>query len=183
MSASCNADKSGCEDFKKNMLSDYSAKIEYLIDMEGNPLFGTAVITKTDELRLDIESPEPFSGISISCNAVGYPDVISLTYSGIKAEVPRAAMEKFVFLMNSMSEATALELDRQKKKDFFLNEEATDGKESAVSLIPYSVSFSHENAKYTFTYDSLTAVPVEISAESESCKCEIKIIEFKAETE
>lgn len=177
---SCGDDKSGCEAFKKNMLSDFTVEVEYLIDMNGNPLTGSAVITKDDNLRLDIASPEPFSGISVSCDAEGNPDVISLTYSGIKAEVPRAAMEKFVFLMNAMSESTACALDSQKKKSFLPNEILAD---SSSGILPYSVSFTHENAEYSFTYDSLTSLPLEIRAENENCKCEIKIIEFKAETE
>ena len=171
---SCGRDKTGKSEFKNKMLSDFTAEIDYLIDLDENPILGTAVITKGEKLRIDIESPDPYSGISVECDAAGEADVISISYSGIKADVPRNAMEKVVFLMNMMSERTACELDNKSGKDFIMCPEQYVS-EALPMAVPYEVSLSYEDTEYMFIYDSVTGAPLEIFADNGYCRAEIKV--------
>ena len=176
----CGRDETGKSEFENNMLSDFTAEIDYLIDFDGNPVSGSAVITKNDELRLDVISPDPYSGISVTCDASGKADVVSISYSGIKAELPKAAMEKLVFLMNMMSERTACELDNQSDKSFKRCEEMYMS-EDLPEAVPYEVSFLCDGTDYMFIYDSITGVPLEIFADNGYCRSEIKVKKLKTE--
>lgn len=172
-------DETGRRELRKTMLSDFTSEIDYLIDIDGNPILGNAVITKNQRLRLDILSPDPYSGISVECDVTGEADVVSISYSGIKAELPGKAMEKLVFMMNMMSENTASALGRQNAKDYkecgeYLSE---DYKEAE----PYEVCFTHDGTEYVFIYDSVTGMPLEIFADNGYCKAEIKVRKLKTE--
>jgi len=172
-------DKTGRRELRKTMLSDFTSEIDYLIELEEKPVSGSAVITKNQRLRLDILSPDPYSGISVECDVTGEAEVVSISYSGIKAEVPGKAMEKLVFLMNMMSESTASALGNQNAKDYkecgeYLSEDYKEAK-------PYEVCFTHDGAEYVFIYDSVTGMPLEIFADNGYCKAEIKVRKLKTE--
>ena len=175
---SCSEDKTGKHEFQKNMLSDFSAQVDFLVDFSGNPVAGKAEVTKSRTLRIDIDSPDPFSGISVECDMAGNPGVVSISYSGIKAEVPKAAMEKFLFLMNMMSEETALQLEKQGKGSYKPCEEMYVS-EDFPEAVPYEVRLSYDNTEYIFIYDSITGIPLEIFADNGECKAEIKVRELK----
>lgn len=172
--ASCGNDKTGRHDFAITMLSDFSADIDFLMDFDGNPISGTGKITKDDNLRFDVLSPDPYSGISIECDALGQADMISISYSGIKAEVPKTAMEKLLFVANMMSESTALAIKQQKGKDFKICEEMYSDVQPGYSA-PYEVRFNYDNTDYIFIYDSINGMPLEIYGDNGYCKAEIKV--------
>ena len=171
---SCSGEKNGKHLFEKNMLSDYMAEIDFLIDFDGNPLSGSAKITKNKLLRLDVYSPDPYSGISIECDVSGKADMISIVYSGIKVEIPRNAMEKLVFLANMMSESTAFAIKEQKDSSFTKCEELYVS-EDIPNAVPYEVRFQHDGADYIYIYDSVTGIPLEIFADNDYCIAEIKV--------
>ncbi len=175
---SCSEDKTGRDEFQKNMLSDFVADIDFLIDFAGNPVSGKALVTKSRTLRIDIDSPDPYSGISVECDMGGNPGVVSISYSGIKAEVPKAAMERFVFLMNMMSEQTALHIEKQSKGSYKPCEEMYMS-EDLPQAVPYELRFSYDNTDYIFIYDSITGIPLEIFADNGDCKAEIKVRKLK----
>lgn len=175
---SCSNDTSGRNAFEKNLLSDFTAKIDYVFYIDDGVISGNGVITKANDLRLDITSPDPYTDISITSTDGSNADMISISYSGIKAQVPRSAMERLVFLMNTMSERTAGFIRGMPNKSFKACEDTFVSKDMP-DAIPYELQGIFDNTAYIFIYDSITGVPLEIYGDNGYCRAEIKIKEFK----
>lgn len=175
---SCADEKNGRRDFEKILASDYTAEIEFSVDFMGNPLAGEAVVTRSDTVRIDILSPDPYSGISVESDADDKASVISISYAGVKAEIPKQSLEKIEFVIGMFSDSASNAVAKAKKEAFAPCSENYIS-DTLSETVPYECVFSVGENSYSYIYDSRSGMPLELFGANDGCKAEIKINKLK----
>lgn len=176
--SACSGDESGRRRLEKMLDSDYSAEVEYSVDFMGNPLVGEAKITKCDTVRIDILSPDPYSGISVTADANDRASVIGISFSGVRAEIPKGSLEKLEFVVAMFSYSVSNAVARAKNDSFLPCDEPYTAP-GLAECVPYECKFSVGDTDYFYVYDSKTGLPLELFAKNGSCSAEIKINKLK----
>lgn len=175
---SCSGKENGKKELVSLMNSDYVADVEYLLEAGELSVCGEARITRNENVRIDILSPDPYTGLSVQGDALDKASVISLEYSGIKAEVPKNALEKINIILSMFSDSAATQIQGLKNDEFT---ESPDEYTLAghTNSIPYEVKFSKGDIEYIYIYDSVSGVPLSICAKSGGTAVQIKIKKLK----
>ncbi len=175
---SCAENKSGKKELLSVMHSDYSADVEYLLDADGVSVSGEARITRNENVRIDILSPDPYTGLSVQGDALDKASVISLEYSGIKAEIPKNALEKLNIILSMFADSAATAIS-DLKKDAFTESPEEYTLPGHKNSIPYEVRFSKGDIEYIYIYDSVSGIPLSVCAKSGGTAVQIKIKKLK----
>ncbi len=179
MLSACSADRAGKKTFISTLFSEFTTDVEYLITYGENTIAGDIRVTKDENaLRLDLLSPDPFTGMSVESKGAGDAYMLSIGYSGISAELPGAALDKISLLMTLFSDDTAADLEALSQKSFVMCEEAY-AVEGLGSVTPYMVECTVGDIRYMYIYDSLTGTPIRMIAGMGENTVELKIKKFK----
>lgn len=174
----------GCTDAtgKKNLcttlFSPYVAEIEFVFEKDGESVAGTAHVTRSDTVRIDITSPDPFTGVSAEMGADDRTDIISLSYSGIKAELPKHALDKLDLMLSLFADSVAAAVEKTPGSAFVPCEEVY-AVEGLGEIEAYQTEFLCGDIRYILVYDSVTGTPLDICAEYDGSAAEVKIKKFK----
>lgn len=177
---SCADARAGKKELIGALFSAYTADVEFLFECDGESLSGTARVTKGDDIRIDITAPDPYAGISVQSDADDRSSVISLSYSGIRAELSKSVLDRLNLVLTVFSDAVAAELEKTASSAFVPCEEIYTV-EGLGETSPYQVEFSRGDIRYLVIYDSVTGIPFDLCAESGGSVAEIKVKKFKAE--
>lgn len=177
--SSCAGDKNGKKHLLEVMFEDYVAEVDFLLDVEGVSVSGTARITKNDNVRIELLSPDPYTGISVQGDAGDKASVLSIEYSGIRADIPKNAVHKLSIMLSMFSDAAVTNIGKQSGNDFKLSagEYVLAGFDK---INPYEVSFVKGETEYIYIYDSISGIPLNIYAKSGATALQVKIKKFKA---
>ena len=104
--ASC-SDTAGKKTLCQTLFSPYTAEIEFAFDKDGASVCGRARLTRGKTVRIDILSPDPFTGISAEMSADDRAELISLSYSGIKAALPKNTLDKLDLMLSLFADRAA----------------------------------------------------------------------------
>ncbi len=171
-------DSTGKKDLCRTLFSPYAADIEFVFEKDGESVAGTAHVTRADTVRIDITAPDPFTGISAEMGADDRADIISLSYSGIKAELPKNALDKLDLMLSLFADSVAASAEKTPINAFVPCEEVY-AVEGLAETKAYKAEFSHGNIRYLVVYDSLTGTPLDLCAEADGSAVEVKIKKFK----
>lgn len=171
----CKGDQYARNKFEKAMFSDYTAEIEFVINSGKDSVCGTAIVTKKDTLRIDVLSPDPYAGISISADFNDL-SVVSISYDGVKAQVPKNMLERLGAMLSVFSDKAAVGVEKAKKSAFGYCEEISDAQSTLCEC-----KTSNENIEYVFIYDKKSGYPYEIYAKNDSGATEVKFKKIKFE--
>ena len=105
-------------------------------------------------------------------------DIISLSYSGIKAELPKNALDKLDLMLSLFADSVAASAEKTPINAFVPCEEVY-AVEGLAETKAYKAEFSHGNIRYLVVYDSLTGTPLDLCAEADGSAVEVKIKNFK----
>ena len=175
---SCGLSSNGKKELIGTMFRGYTADAEYLFEVDGQSVAGTACITKDENIRIDITAPEPYTGICILSDANDSASIISISYSGIKADVPKSALDKLSLVLTIFGDTALDAIDKAPSKSFVRCEE-TYSLEGLGDTEPYEVGFSVGDIDYIYVYDSVTGAPIDLVAKSGGNAVEIKIRKLK----
>lgn len=94
---SCNGSKKSraLDNLSNSLLGDYTSEISFGAHGATDSFTGNAEITRSGTVtRLDIHSPEPYSGMSIEYDVKGLPSSVAVHFSGIDTTLPSEALSK-----------------------------------------------------------------------------------------
>ncbi len=75
--------------------TSYEAELSFCVRQGGEALEGDAMLLRDGaNVRLDILSPEPVSGLSIEYDAAGAPSTVAVHFKGIDTTLPTAAISR-----------------------------------------------------------------------------------------
>lgn len=95
--SSCKGSKksSALDNLSDSLRKDYTSEISFSLNGVSGDFSGNAEITRNGTVtRLDIHSPEPYSGISIEYDVKGLPSSVAVHFSGIDTTLPSEALSK-----------------------------------------------------------------------------------------
>lgn len=152
--------------------SDYTANVSFTVSSENNQYAGCATITKDAFItRLDIHSPNPFSGLSIEYNIKGLPESIAMHFSGLSAMMPKDAAAKINPIASIFADDFASNLSKIPKSDI---SEYTDNS-GAKGLY---TSLAHNGANITLYFSPESSVPQLIEYLGKDCSASITFDNF-----
>ncbi len=178
MLASCSSDKSGRKELADMMFSEYTAEVDFLFEYGESSVSGTARVTKGENVRIDILSPDPYSGISVESDAADKAGVISISYSGIRADIRKDVLDKISLVLSMFSDTAASAVNCAPRDAFLLYEEAYSS-DSMPKILPYEAHFSAGDTDFIYIYDSLSGTPLDMYAKTGNASAQIKIKKFK----
>lgn len=177
---SCTANKSGRKHLERILFSDYAAEIEYQFKFNDTSLSGNGRITREETVRLDILSPDPYTGISVQGDISDKIETVSISYSSIKADVPKNVLNKLSLVLSMFSDTASCAVENANTSDF-VKSESEYSPDFLNECVPYEVCFMQGETEYIYTYDSITGIPVYICAKTKDLSVDIKIKKFKTE--
>ncbi len=160
------------------LFSDYSAQFDFFFEGESGSVSGTAVVSKADSVRIDVTSPDPFTGICAETSFNGENNLFSVSFSGIKAELPADTVEKISLISGVFSNGTAAQLKSTPADKFVKCDEIFELDGIGV-IDAYTVSKTERGTDYDFYYDRNTGYPVYICVKNGDSRAEIKIKKIK----
>lgn len=178
--SSCTANKSGRKHLERILFCDYAAEIEYVFEYKDTTLAGTGRITRGENVRFDILSPDPYTGISVQGDAADKIDTISISYSGIKADIPKSILNKLSLVLSMFSDTAANGIENA-PGTAFMQSESDYSCDFLNECVPYEAHFSIGKTECVYTYDSITGIPLCLCADTGEVRAEIKIKKFKTE--
>lgn len=159
----------------QTLYSPYTAQANVVLGSGEQAVVLEARITKSNEsTRMDILSPLPYAGISAE-SVCGSVDRLSLAYDGVRAELPKGALEGMGLVLELTSDPVVNVLERLPASDFVLPSD-TDEAHTA------SVSFTQGPCAYRVEYDPANGTPVLLGVQTQTQNIEIRILKFKPET-
>jgi hypothetical protein len=178
MLASCSADKSGRKELADMMFSQYTAEVDFLFEYGESSVSGSARVTRGENVRIDILSPDPYSGISVESDAADNAGIISISYSGIRADINKNVLDKISLVLSMFSDTAASAVDCAPKGAFLIYEEAYSS-DTMPKVSPYEARFSAGNTDFIYIYDSISGTPLDMYAKTDNASAQIKIKKFK----
>ena len=178
--SSCGNSSNGKSKFCDVLFSDYASQVEFFFESENGSVSGTANVLKSDFIRIDVTSPDPFSGISAEITDSGENNLITVSFSGIKAELPADAIEKISLISSAFGDGAAAEIKNTPSDKFKKCGEIFE-LEGVGIIDAYVVEIPVNNMDYTFIYDKNTGYPVYVCVKSGESRAEIKIKKIKIE--
>lgn len=177
--AACGGAPNGKKAFTDALFAAYMADVEFLFEYDGTSVAGTARVTRDDNIRIDITAPDPFTGISVQSDAADRSSIVSISYSGIKADISKSVLEKINLVLTLFSDSVAGAVEKTPAASFLPCEEvyAIEGLSSTQA---YKVEFTVGDIRYLCVYDRVTGTPLDLCAESGGSAVEVKIKKFKA---
>ena len=125
-------------------------------------------------------SPDAYAGISVESDSSGNASSYTLSFSGIKAELPKSTLEKLSLAFSMFAPELPSEIKALDDKCFSLSSEQYEI--SGLSDIsPCTAVFSCGQINYSITYDLNTGTPLLLAAGSGDSSVTLKLIKFKAE--
>ena len=176
---SCSSQENGKKAFTKTLFSDYIADAEFLFECDGASVAGTARITRDDNIRIDITAPDPYAGISVETDASEQSSIISISYSGIKADISKIMLDKINLALTLFSDTAAAAAEKTPASDFVRCEEVYTV-EGLGETDAYRVEFTLGDTQYIYVYDSITGTPLDLCAKNSGSVVEVKMKKFKA---
>ena len=149
------AAKSGKALLVRTLYEPYEAEIQFSFAGE-EPLCGTATLVRGEEtLQVTLTSPEPYTGLGVSTDTGGSDPVFTLSFSGVKAAVPREALSKLASLAAFFEDGTAKAAE-DAPRGAFAPYERPDG----VTAGEYAVTFKADEREITLVYEPETGRPL-----------------------
>ncbi len=183
---SCANNKYGLETLSDTLFCDYNAKIDYTFKTQSGELSGKASVTKGDTVKIEVESPEPYSGLCAVSDEGGNPSVITISYYGIKSDMPDNMLPKLNLAMRIFSAEAQTEIF-ELKNDSIVETRQIDTEDFGFSdtsvIIPRTAEFYIDTYKCLITYDSVTGTPLYLSAQCDDFSLEIVYKEFNLQTD
>ncbi len=171
---SCKSDTFSKELFCDNLLSPYAFEAEYTFSKGQDATVGSLRATKEKNTRIDFLSPDTLVGVSVESDTSGQMSNFIVSFSGIKAEIPKEILEKLSLtfsLLNPNLPSVISELD---DKCFKVSE--NPDKQAAYCTI----DFCHNDINYLLTYDISTGLPVCLIANTDQSSVTLSITKFKS---
>lgn len=178
--ASC-SDTAGKKTLCQTLFSPYTVEIEFAFDKDGASVCGRARLTRGKTVRIDILSPDPFTGISAEMSADDRAELISLSYSGIKVALPKNTLDKLDLMLSLFADRAASCVEKMPAKAFEPCEDVYTV-EGLAEVKPYKVSYTYADVQVLLVYDCKTGTPLDICAKTDGSAAEVKITKFKGTT-
>lgn len=166
---SCANQKYARDKLEEALLSSYMAETSYCIQNGDNNLKGSAIISSGDNVRLDFISPESLNGVSIECDANGDISSLSLSFSGIKADLPKSTLQNLSLAFCLFSKELSKDLSKLSKDCFEGNDDTGICK----------VTLQKQGFLFEITYNKDTGIPVKMTAKDKDNFCTFEITKFK----
>ncbi len=91
--------ESSVQNISDTLRSSYTSELSFSVRQASESLEGEAILSRDDaNVRLDIKSPEPVSGLSVEYDAAGAPSSVAVHFKGIDTTLPSAALTKINIL-------------------------------------------------------------------------------------
>ncbi len=157
--------KSMLESLTDNMHSSYTAEISYNLSASDFELAGDAIITKEKaNTTLKLQSPEPYSGMTIDYDVAGTPESVAVHFSGIDTTLPTEAVSKINAIAQLFFDDFLDILSKQSSDKIAVVENVNSGENEYFTQVPYGnsivgVKFSEGDALplyFEFTGDELS---------------------------
>ncbi len=135
---------------------------------------GKAEITKSGTVtRLDILSPEPYSGMSIEYDTAGLPSSVAVHFSGMSTLLPSDAVARINPIASLFADDFASCLGKVSKDDI-TEYELEDRKGLCASLL-------YSDARIIVYFSETGSVPYSLEYESDDMQADIVFDVFKAQ--
>lgn len=170
----CSSDN-GKQKLCQLLYSPYTAEINVVFgDGEQAVALEARVAKSSDSTRLELLSPEPYAGLCAE-SVCGKLESFSLAYDGVRAELPKSALERVSLALELMSDHVANAVEGLPASDFIVR---ADQDEAHMAF----VSFTQDDCEYRVEYDPSNGTPSLLSAQTNTQNIEIRMIKFKPET-
>ncbi len=147
------------------------AEVSYSIESGNGVIEGNAIISSGDNVRLDFTSPESLNGVCIECDAAGDISSLTLSFSGIKADLPKSTLQNLSLAFSLFSKQLPKDLSKLSSDCF----EFTENKDSDIC----KVKFKKQDIDYEITYKIDTGIPISMTARDKDNICTFDISKFK----
>lgn len=174
--SSCSDNKTGKTRLANVLFSPYEANVEFLVEADGESVCGTAKVAKGEGIRIDISSPDPFTGLNIVSDA-NDSTYLSFTYSSVRSDIPKSVLDKLTLALTLFSDENASVIKNSPQKSFVPCEEAYT-MEGLSDINAYMIQFQSGNIHYMYIYDTVSGTPVYMNASDNGKIVEIKIKDF-----
>ena len=175
---SCTGEKNGKSKLVEVMYSDYIAEAEYLFEVGESCVAGTMRITRDENVRIELLSPDPYTGICVTGDAADNVSVLTISYSGVKAEIAKNVLSRLNLILAMFSDTASSAVDGAGKDAFTVCEDQYSESEVSGS-VPYEVQFSIGDAQCVYIYDSTSGKLLDMRAVSGDTSVQIKIKKLK----
>ena len=108
-------------------------------------------------------------------------ELISLSYSGIKAALPKNTLDKLDLMLSLFADRAASCVEKMPAKAFEPCEDVYTV-EGLAEVKPYKVSYTYADVQVLLVYDCKTGTPLDIFAKTDGSAAEVKITKFKGTT-
>lgn len=157
----------------ENLRSSYVSEITYSVRSGENILEGTARLTKDMTVtRLDILSPEPYSGLSVEYNISGAPSSVAVHFAGIDTTLPREALSN-INIISSLAADDFLYLLSMVGGESITEYEMSENMRGYCA----SLTFGELSTQFCFSEDGNT--PYSLSLSSDKISADIVFTKFK----
>ena len=162
------------ENLSDALRTDYTSNISFTLDTSESRNFGNATVTKKDCItRIDIHSPEPYSGLSVEYNVKGLPDSIAMHFSGMDVSLPTDAVAKINPVTSLFADDFAQMLSKLPSES--IKEYETDGQKGICASLTYN------GADISVYFSADGAVPYSLEYSSDKLRAELVFDTFKKE--
>ncbi len=154
--------------------SSYKCEISFTVHGKENDYTGNASVSKNGPVtKLDIHSPDPYSGMSIEYNVSGYPESIALHFSGMDVTLPENALARINPLTSLFADDFASVVSKLPNEA--VTEYEKDGKTAYCAVVPYA------NANVSLHFSDCGTVLYMMEYSSPDFSAELTFDSFKCE--
>ena len=175
---SCFGESNGKNELTRLMFSSFTAEGEYLFEAGDASVAGKLRITRDENVRLEFLSPDPYTGICVTGDAADNVSVLSVSYSGIKADIPKSMLSRLNMMLAMFSDTASSAIDGAGKDDFVLCEDDYFTNQPNKGSL-YEANFSFGDTECVYIYDSVTGYPLDMRAVNGDVSVQIKINKLK----
>lgn len=145
------------------------AEANYSIQNGDNNLTGSAIVSSGDNIKIDFISPESLNGFCVESNAGNDVSTLSLSFSGIKSDLPKSTLLNLSLALSLFTKDLAKDLSKFNKDCF----QTTDDMQMCKAI------FEKQDFLFEITYNKDTGIPVTMTAKDKDNFCTFEITKFK----
>lgn len=172
--ASCKGDGCGKELFADVISSRFTMQSDYTFSSGEKALEGSLVLSSGENIKMELVSPDALCGVAAESDGAGKMSEFSVSFSGIKADIPKSILTK-LSLAFGMFSPDMPQLIRSLNSDCI--SESADAEGELVTAM-----FSQGQINYSFTYKRQTGEPTLLVASTGEDSVTLRITKFKSES-
>mgnify|MGYP006976122484 FL=1 len=171
---SCKGDSCGKELFADVMNSRFTMQSDYTFSSGEKALEGSLVVSSGENIKMELVSPDALCGVAVESDGAGKMSEFSVSFSGIKADIPKSILTK-LSLAFGMFSPDMPQIIRSLDSGCISENSDTDA-EFVTAM------FSQGDVNYSFTYNRLTGEPTLFVASAGEDSVTLRITKFKSES-